>query len=268
MIVPAKHPLGAAAHDPARRARRGEPAAAQRRPLLPRPGARRLPRVRAAAGAGQAGQLAGDDPQHGDVGDGHLGAAGHGADAEVRDAAGARRSTSRRRRRRAASSSRAGTAFRAPRRSRRSPRRSRSSTCRSSRSPPSRVRRGLGVRYRLFADRQGAAMRRATCAVPAAPQTDEVTMNRVHNRIVTMIAAAGLAGGAACAFAADGAKWSYGGATGPANWGKLDKDYATCGEGRAAVADRHSRRQGQEGRPAAAALQLPAPARRSSTTAA
>ena len=68
-------------------------------------------------------------------------------------------------------------------------------------------------------------------AIPAAPQTNEVTMNRVHNRIVTMIAAAGLAGGAACAFAADGAKWSYGGATGPANWGKLDKDFAACAKG-------------------------------------
>lgn len=56
-------------------------------------------------------------------------------------------------------------------------------------------------------------------------------MNRVHYRIVTMIAAAGLAGGAAGAFAADGAKWSYGGATGPANWGKLDKDATACAKG-------------------------------------
>ena len=87
VIVPAKHRWARRRTIAARRARRGEPAAAQRRPLLPRPGARRLPRVHAAAGAGQGGQFAGDDPQHGRVGHGDLGAAGDGAHAEVRDAA-------------------------------------------------------------------------------------------------------------------------------------------------------------------------------------
>jgi carbonic anhydrase len=56
-------------------------------------------------------------------------------------------------------------------------------------------------------------------------------MNRLHTRIVATIAAAGLAGSAACAWGADGAKWSYSGATGPANWGKLDKDFAACAKG-------------------------------------
>ena len=87
VIVPAKHRWARRQDDPARRARRREPAAAQCRPLLPRPGARCLPRVRAAAGAGQGGQFAGDDPQHGHVRHGHFGAAGDGAHAEVRDAA-------------------------------------------------------------------------------------------------------------------------------------------------------------------------------------
>ncbi len=62
VIVPAKHPLGAAEDDPARGACGAEPAAAQRWPLLSRPGARCLPRVHAAAGAGQGGQFAGDHP--------------------------------------------------------------------------------------------------------------------------------------------------------------------------------------------------------------
>ena len=48
-------PVGAAAHDRARRARDAAAAAPQRRPLLPRPGARRVPRVHAAAGAGKEG---------------------------------------------------------------------------------------------------------------------------------------------------------------------------------------------------------------------
>ena len=137
VIVPAKHRWARRRTVAARRACHGKPAASQCRPLLPRPGAGRLPRVLAAARAGQGRQFAGDDPQHGHVGHGHFGAAGHGAHAEVRVAArqGDRfRSASAIAPHRAR---RAATAFRAQRsRWRRSPPASPGSRCRS--SPPDR----------------------------------------------------------------------------------------------------------------------------------
>jgi len=46
---------------------------------------------------------------------------------------------------------------------------------------------------------------------------------------IALLAAASLWGGATPSFAAD--SWSYSGATGPARWAKLSKDYATCGTG-------------------------------------
>ena len=67
---------------------RGRAAAAAGRPLLPRPGARRLPRVFPAAGGRAPGQLAGNAAQHGGIGPGRHGAARDRAHAAPRQCAG------------------------------------------------------------------------------------------------------------------------------------------------------------------------------------
>lgn len=57
-------------------------------------------------------------------------------------------------------------------------------------------------------------------------------MGRAHHSIATVILGAGVAGFAVLSAAAGGAAWSYSGATGPARWGKLDKEFAQCGVGK------------------------------------
>ena len=55
---------------------------------------------------------------------------------------------------------------------------------------------------------------------------------------------------------AEGARWSYTGATGPAKWASLDKAFGLCKSGTDAIADRHSGCRREKGRPLAAAVQL------------
>ncbi len=55
-------------------------------------------------------------------------------------------------------------------------------------------------------------------------------MQRMLDRLVAAILAAFLAGSATASAAAE-SHWSYTGPTGPARWGKLDKEFATCATG-------------------------------------
>ncbi len=50
---------------------------------------------------------------------------------------------------------------------------------------------------------------------------------------VAAVFAAGLVGFAPLSVAADAARWAYTGPNGPAKWGKLEKDFATCASGTA-----------------------------------
>ena len=101
----------------ARRARGRAHDPAQRRPLLSRPGARRVPRAEPRGRAGDAHQLARDGAQHGGVGTRRLGAAARRADAAGTTASSSCRCRSRSRCRRAASRSPTAGAFRGRRRS-------------------------------------------------------------------------------------------------------------------------------------------------------
>ena len=83
VVVPRGHKWVDAQIDPAGRARRRAPDPAQRRPLLPRPGARRVPGAEPRRGARDADELAGDGAQHGGVGTRRVGAAARRDDAEV-----------------------------------------------------------------------------------------------------------------------------------------------------------------------------------------
>ena len=56
-------------------------------------------------------------------------------------------------------------------------------------------------------------------------------MKRFADVMRVTILAAGLAGVTGPCIAADAASWSYAGNTGPAKWGKLNKEYALCGTG-------------------------------------
>ena len=47
-------------------------------------------------------------------------------------------------------------------------------------------------------------------------------------RGLALVVGAALSFAAICCHGAEGAKWSYGGATGPARWGSLEKGYAQC----------------------------------------
>ncbi len=116
-----------------RRALRREHDPAQRRALLPRPGARVVPRAQPGGRPRAAHQLARDDPQHGGVGARHLGAAARRADAEVSQPAGGAGAVRAARARRAASRSRIGGAFRGPRPSQRCANRSPLAAARKSR---------------------------------------------------------------------------------------------------------------------------------------
>jgi carbonic anhydrase len=56
-------------------------------------------------------------------------------------------------------------------------------------------------------------------------------MKRVIDAFAAIVFAAGLIVVAPECFAADAARWAYTGPNGPAKWGKLEKDYATCASG-------------------------------------
>lgn len=56
-------------------------------------------------------------------------------------------------------------------------------------------------------------------------------MKRFADVMRVTILAAGLAGVTGPCIAADAASWSYAGNTGPAKWGKLNKEFALCGTG-------------------------------------
>ena len=56
-------------------------------------------------------------------------------------------------------------------------------------------------------------------------------MKRISSRLLCAVLGAGLGVAAGCAAAAGGAHWSYSGATGPAKWGTLEKDFALCKTG-------------------------------------
>ncbi|MGH6739238.1 MAG: carbonic anhydrase [Casimicrobiaceae bacterium] len=58
-------------------------------------------------------------------------------------------------------------------------------------------------------------------------------MERVLNHILRAIVAFGIAGIAGSCLAAQPGHWTYSGATGPAKWGKLEKDFASCALGKA-----------------------------------
>jgi carbonic anhydrase len=57
-------------------------------------------------------------------------------------------------------------------------------------------------------------------------------MERIGKSLVAIVAVAGLAGIAGVCVAAEGARWSYSGATGPAKWAKMEKDFAACAVGK------------------------------------
>ena len=57
-------------------------------------------------------------------------------------------------------------------------------------------------------------------------------MERVWKKLLAIVAVAGLAGVAGVGIAADASRWSYAGATGPAKWAKLEKDFAACAQGK------------------------------------
>jgi len=56
-------------------------------------------------------------------------------------------------------------------------------------------------------------------------------MKRFADVMCVTILAAGLAGVTGPCLGADAASWSYAGNTGPAKWGKLNKEFALCGTG-------------------------------------
>ena len=56
-------------------------------------------------------------------------------------------------------------------------------------------------------------------------------MKGFMSAIAATILAAVLGVFAGPSFGADPASWSYGGASGPAKWGKLTKEFALCGTG-------------------------------------
>jgi carbonic anhydrase len=53
-------------------------------------------------------------------------------------------------------------------------------------------------------------------------------MERVLKKVLTIIAAIGIASATVPCSAADAGRWTYAGATGPAKWGTLDKGFALC----------------------------------------
>ncbi|HEY2862977.1 MAG TPA: carbonic anhydrase family protein [Casimicrobiaceae bacterium] len=57
-------------------------------------------------------------------------------------------------------------------------------------------------------------------------------MERIGKRLLALITAAGIAGVACPSVAADAGRWTYSGATGPAKWAKLEKNFAACAQGR------------------------------------
>lgn len=57
-------------------------------------------------------------------------------------------------------------------------------------------------------------------------------MEPVWKNLLAIVAVAGLAGVAGVGIAADASHWSYAGATGPAKWAKLEKDFAACAQGK------------------------------------
>ena len=58
-------------------------------------------------------------------------------------------------------------------------------------------------------------------------------MKRISSRLLGAVLAAGLGAAAGWCAAAGSAHWSYSGATGPAKWGTLEKDFALCKTGTA-----------------------------------
>ncbi len=58
-------------------------------------------------------------------------------------------------------------------------------------------------------------------------------MERVWKRLVASVALVAVAGITGICVAAQGDRWTYSGATGPAKWSKLEKDFATCAQGQA-----------------------------------
>ena len=57
-------------------------------------------------------------------------------------------------------------------------------------------------------------------------------MERVWKKLLAIVAVAGMAGTAGVGIAADASRWSYSGATGPAKWAKLEKDFVACAQGK------------------------------------
>jgi len=57
-------------------------------------------------------------------------------------------------------------------------------------------------------------------------------MKPVWKRLVTIAIVAGSASVTAVCLAAEGARWTYTGATGPAKWAKLEKSFASCALGK------------------------------------
>jgi carbonic anhydrase len=57
-------------------------------------------------------------------------------------------------------------------------------------------------------------------------------MEPVWKKLLAVVAVACLAGAAGVGIAADAARWSYSGATGPAKWAKLDKSFVACAQGK------------------------------------
>ena len=56
-------------------------------------------------------------------------------------------------------------------------------------------------------------------------------MKRISGRLLGAVLGAALGAAAGWSMAAGGAHWSYSGATGPAKWGTLEKDFALCKTG-------------------------------------
>jgi carbonic anhydrase len=57
-------------------------------------------------------------------------------------------------------------------------------------------------------------------------------MERIWKSLVAIVAVVGLAGIAGVCAAADSGRWTYSGATGPAKWAKMEKDFAACAAGK------------------------------------
>jgi carbonic anhydrase len=57
-------------------------------------------------------------------------------------------------------------------------------------------------------------------------------MERIGKRLLALITAVGIAGVASPSLAADAERWTYSGATGPPKWGKLEKNFAACAQGK------------------------------------